>query len=74
MTQSRTRLSPSATKGRFAQDAEDTAARERTIQAKIDKKDKRAKPSAGIAAGNGRRSGAVFEGQALPAVWRLLGL
>jgi hypothetical protein len=43
MTQSRTRLSRSATKDRFAQDAEDTAARERTIQAKIDKKDKRAK-------------------------------
>jgi NAD(P)-dependent dehydrogenase (short-subunit alcohol dehydrogenase family) len=43
MTQSRSRLSRSVTKNRFAQDAEDTAARERTIQAKIDKKDKRAK-------------------------------
>ena len=43
MTQSRSRLSRSATKDRFAQDAEETAARERTIQAKIDKKDQRAK-------------------------------
>ena len=43
MTQSRSRLSRSATMGRFAQDAEETAARERAIQANIDKKDKRAK-------------------------------
>jgi NAD(P)-dependent dehydrogenase (short-subunit alcohol dehydrogenase family) len=43
MTQSRTRLSRSTTKGRFAQEAEDTAARERTIQAKIDEKDVSAK-------------------------------
>jgi hypothetical protein len=33
MTQSRSRLSRNATQDRFAQDAEDTAARERTIQA-----------------------------------------
>ena len=43
MTQSRSRLSRSATMGRFAQDAEETAARERAIQAKNDKKDKGAK-------------------------------
>ena len=43
MTQSRTRISPSATKGRFAQGAEDAAASERTIQAKIDEKDTSAK-------------------------------
>src|ERR1700749_3873192 len=43
MTQSRIRPSRSATKGRFAQDAEDTAVRERTIQAKIDEKDASAK-------------------------------
>jgi hypothetical protein len=40
MTQFRSRLSRSATKNRFAQDAEDAATRERTIQAKIDKRDK----------------------------------
>ena len=43
MTQSRIRHSSSAAKGRFAQAAEDTAARERTIQAKIDEKDASAK-------------------------------
>ena len=43
MAQSRIRPSPSAAKGRFAQDAEVTAASERTIQAKIDTKDASAK-------------------------------
>jgi len=47
MTQSRIRVSRSAAKGRFAQAAEDTAARERTIQAKIDEKDASAKHDGG---------------------------